>query len=371
MTEDFALIDFALTARAPAEVAEAIGQVRAARPATPAPEAPARRGILSRLLGRGGTARNASSGGPKLRIQPADTLAPPPLARIVLADMGFASNGGPVRLTGPLGAAGLTLIEFREGDGDTSGFCEALSKALKGDEIFYFRHSGSRHPGAHFAFHVYQDGRVTRRAVSVSKDGAIPEARWDGADSGMPHPLETDSLPAPGTANSEIMTPVRQSIILEALGLDPEYLFAEAQEPGLVTLELSEDAGGRPLSEVNAIVREQLHPASPELEDDEAQAELPLDQPAGDTETSHAPSEEPQEPNWEEEVTGLLVEAVEAALPADQQVAWLDQLTERLVGGDIDGALAEAHRMIRAGDRSEQDKVAAAIRLAELFGRGE
>ncbi|NDR54900.1 hypothetical protein [Aliiruegeria sabulilitoris] len=360
MTEDFALIDFALTARAPAEVAEAIGFLQAGGPAAPATAPPARRGILSRLLGRGDTAGKSASGGPKLRIQPAGTLDPPPLARIVLADKGFASNGGPVRLTGPLGAAGLTLIEFREGDGDVSAFCEALSDALEGDEIFYFRHSGSRHPGAHFAFHVYLDGRVTRRAMSSSKDGAIPEAQWEGTDSGMPHPLETDSLPAPGTANSEIMTPVRQAIILEALGLDPDYLFAQTQESGLVTLELSEDAGGRPLSEVNAVVNEQLNPAPPA-----AQAELELDLPEPKTAATE------QEPNWEEEVTGLLVEAVESALPAEEQVAWLDQLTERLVDGDIDGALAEAHRMIRAGDRSELDKAAAASRLAELFGRGE
>ena len=77
--------------------------------------------------------------------------------------------------------------------------------------------------------------------MSASIDGTAPEADWYGADSGMPHPLETDSLPAPGTPNSEIMTPVRQAIILDALGIDPETLFAPLEDPTAVVLELSDD----------------------------------------------------------------------------------------------------------------------------------
>ena len=74
--------------------------------------------------------------------------------------------------------------------------------------------------------------------------------------------------------------------------------------------------------------------------------------------------------SWEEEVTGLLVAAVESALPDEDQVDWLDKLTGQLVSGDIDGALTEAHRMIMAGRRDAADKDAAVARLAELFGRG-
>lgn len=357
MTEDFALIDFALSARSPAEIAEAIGHTNGAAPVQEAQttQRPAKRSFLARLLGRKGGPEGKVVAPAGVMIQPDGTLAPPPLARVTLADTGFATNNGEVRISGPLGVAGLSLIEFRENDEETSAFCERLSHVLTGDEIFYFRHSGSRHPGAHFAFHVYQDGRATRRAISASVQGTAPEAEWFGADSGMPHPLETDSLPAPGTPNSEIMTPVRQAAILEALGIDPETLFAPNDDPVSVSLELSTDAGGRPLSDARSVVQSLRHPAS--------QAELP---PTQETPLAETPEDGA---SWEEEVTGLLVAAVETALPAEQQVEWLDKLTGQLLAGDIDGALDEAQRMILAGGRDENEKAAAISRLSELFGR--
>lgn len=378
MTEDFALIDFALSARPPAEVAEAIGRVRAEQ----APEEPPRRGFLSRILSG---LRRGEAGGkrpPGLTLHPANTLADWPLTRVVLADGMPAAANTPFRISGPIGMAGLTLIEFREDDQESSPLCEALSAELPGDELFYFRHSGSRHPGAHFAFHVYRDGRATRRAASVSADGIMAEAAWKGLDSGMPHPLETDSLPAPGTPNSEVMTPVRQAIILEALGVDPEALFAAGEEPGMVVLELSTEPGGRPLWEAAAFVEDQLRgpgdpaPAKfapgdgpeeesfrPDLGDADRAARAPTQSAARHAEESDAPA------SWEEEVTALLVSAVETSLPADEQVAWLDQLTSQLLGGDVDGALEEARRMIGTGTRSPAEKQADIARLAQLFGR--
>lgn len=361
MTEDFALIDFALVARPPAELAEAIGRVRAASSGgDDGSDVPRWRGLMDRLRGRSVPVGRSRYGHGALRLQPPGSLPEPPLSRAILADLSGCGAASPVRLSGPLGVAGLTLIEFREADTATSPFCEALSAVLGGDEIFYFRHSGSLHPGAHFAFHVYQDGRATRRADSVSMDGTAPEADWRATDSGMTHPLETDAMSPPGTPRSEIMTPVRQAIIIEALGVDPETLFEQGEGPEAVVLELSDDPAGRPLSEIRAAIADQKRagaprPATPpgepfEMPDEAARAVVD-----GST--------------WEEEVTGLLVAAVEAALPVEEQVAWLDGLTAQLTGGDIDGALEEARRMIGAGARSAAEKRAAAARLAELFGR--
>ncbi len=368
MTEDFALIDFALSARSPAEIAEALGRVRAsqARPREDQPPTPeANGGFLSRLLRRGGPKRKKASPVAPLLIQPTGTLGPPPLTRLLLADMGYGASDSPVRLTAPLGVAGLTLIEFRDGDTGVSSLCEGLSEQLRGDEVFYFRHSGSRHPGAHFAFHVYQDGRLTRRAESSCAEGTAPEAPWDGIDSGMPHPLEADSLPAPGTPNSEIMTPVRQAIILESLGIDPDTIFDGGGESSaaLVILELSSAAGGLPLSDARAEVERARQKT--------AQAPVPINAP----ETPHGVPindtlAQPEAPStWEEEVTALLVSAVESALPPDEQVAWLDGLTGMLVSGDIDAALQEAGAMILAGNRSAAEKEAALHRLGHLFGQ--
>ncbi|MFD0981380.1 hypothetical protein [Tropicimonas aquimaris] len=374
MTEDFALIDFAVSARSPAEIAAALGHIRAGETGDRAAAAGSRVGFLSKLLGRrrGQTSRpERKPRGKPLMIQPDGTLGPGPLTRLMLTDMGFGSARSPVRLTAPIGAGGLTLIEFREADGEISPMCLALSDAMRGDEVFYFRYSGGRHPGAHFAFHVYQDGRTTRQAVSRSDDGTAPEADWIGTDSGMPHPLETDSLPPPGTPASEVMTPVRQAAILEALGIDPESLFDEP-EAGALTLELSDAPGGLPLSSAEAVLaakRKALMTGGPVHAPEPPEAAPPRPAPPP-PQPEPAQARPNQAPTWEEEVTQLLVEAVEAALPPEQQIGWLNALTARLVAGDVDAALEEARQMIAAGNRPLSVKHSAAARLAELFGRG-
>ena len=414
MTEDFALVDFALTARSPVEVAEAIGRLRT-------PSAGAGSGaaggwfghaLVSRILSRFPQTGTRPAAAPDLTLQPEGTLPPPPLVREILTEPGSSGSRGPVRLSGPLGVAGLTLIEFRESDGDTSAFCEALSAELRGDEVFFFRHSGSRHPGAHYAFHVYQDGRAIRRAVSASRDGTMPEAEWTGIDDGILHPLETDSLAPPGAPKSEIMTPVRQAAILESLGIDPEMLFDPLGHPAETVLELSTDSGGLPLSALRTSGEKGLPTfrrsglgaaavAAPEIDIDDDIASPPPEpaptpesdatpRPKPDTAVSasrssglwpwdeNQPAESRAEPpaapadpapTWEEEVTNILLVAAESALPPQEQVAWLDRLTARLEKGEIDSALAEASEMILAGDRDDAEKAAAASRLAALFGR--
>lgn len=475
MTEDFALIDFAFSARSPQAIAEAIGRARAlqARSGSPGGPVPAGGGFLSRMFRRGAPGARP---GLDLLIQPEGTLDPDPLTRVHLTDGEAGQPTAPVRLTAPVGLGGLTLVEFLEGDSGRSVFCEALSAQLPGDEIFYFRHSGSLHPGAHFAFHIYKDGQVTRRAESVSAAGTAPESDWAGIDTGMPHPLETDCLAPPGLPASEIMTPVRQASILEALGLDPGSLFqpmpGDGDEP--IVLELSVDPGGAPLSEASAIVGHlkkrrsgpmlravptgpaarpgtasgpvaptrtpgasaadgkpgpssgaplhatpeqtgvpgaaneplqgdrgtapsQVRPPTPSPQPaaspadakgtdapprppapSEPAAEPPAARPAGSRparrpgarDLSLPPWEDQKPaPSWEEEVTALLLDAVESALPPEEQAAWLEMLTGYLTSGDLDTALSETLAVIAAGNRPEAERDAAAKRLSALFGR--
>ncbi|MFV0333408.1 MAG: hypothetical protein ACK5JR_04980 [Tropicimonas sp.] len=393
MTEDFALIDFALSARTPAELAEAIGRLCNVVP--PAGNATkfsfGRKELISRLFGRK-SARQPQGPTSGLRLHPHGTLIDMPLMRVDLAEAAGTGLASPVRLSGPLGEAGLTLIELCDDDGETSAFFEKLSGILPGDEIFYFRHSGSRHPGAHYAFHIYRDGRVTRRAVSSSFEGTAPEAPWFGLDTGMPHPLETDSLPKPGTPSYDIMTPMRQGSILEALGMDPETIFVPSEDPMVAVLELCDEPGGRPVSDARAVVQELRRRAilleeaeeeevdagagpdidpGPGLGPENAEDIAPPPAPEPDPAPPQRPPWEEQvaAPSWEEEVTALLVGLVEAALPPEEQVEWLDRLTAQLIGGDIDGALEEAGRMIAAGNRSEAEKEAVITRLARFFGR--
>ncbi len=380
MTEDFALIDFALSARSPDELAKAIGEVRlAALPGSVGEAAPNRgKGLLSRLFGRIGKGA-APVSATELLLHPPGTLPDTPLMRIDLAETAGTGLRSPVRLIGPLGTAGLTLIELRDDDGETSAFCERLSGILRGDEIYYFRHSGSRHPGAHFAFHIYRDGRATRRSVSSSFDGTAPEAQWFGLDIGMPHPLEAESLPVPGAPNFEIMTPVRQASIIEALGIDPETIFIPSEDPEVVVLELASEPGGRPLAEVLLAMEEQRglpvgEPVEPLAPPEAVWREAPASAAQGFAEAppafARAPwDEQKPAPSWEEEVTRLLIGVVEAALPAEEQVEWLNDLTARLLEGDVDGALGEAQRMIDAGSLSPVEKKAVSARLARFFGR--
>ncbi|WP_116131982.1 hypothetical protein [Tropicimonas sp. IMCC34043] len=410
MSDDFVLIDFAVAARPPIHIVSAIGRLRLAEARAARDRARAKAagaGFLSRLFRSGGT---GTPGLAELMIQPDGTLPPAPLSRPTMAPPADdAGGGGALRLTAPVGSAGMTLIEFLSGDGETSGFCERLSQQLGGDEIFYFRHSGNSHPGAFFAFHVYRNGRATRRAASISAAGTAPEADWIGIDAGMPHPVEVDSLPPPGIPDFEVMTPMRQGSILEALGIDPEALF-EPPSGDMMVLELSTDPGGAPLSEAEMILSHRLRRPRPPLralQGGAVKPEAPQDvtpEPPGVTApppeasdlAAPAPAAPPPAPSaatanrrtpdqrdlsrppweqqtpapsWEEEVTSILVAAVEAALPPEEQVAWLDMLTAHLEAGRLDEALEEATAVISAGHRSDIVRASAARRLAELFGR--
>lgn len=451
MGEDFALIDFAFSARPPEEIVAAIGRIEAAE-ARAARErgraAAAGGGFLSRLFRASGPRQGAAAVPAGLLIQPDGSLPPAPLARTRPEPVPDDPAGlGPTRLTAPLGEARLTLVEFLAGDGETVQFCEALSREFRGDEIFCFRHSGALHPGAHYAFHVYQDGRATRRAASVSARGTAPEAAWTGIDAGMPHPVEVDSLPPPGIPDFEIMTPMRQGSILAALGLDPDRLFAPPG-PEMAVLELTRDPGGAALAEAPVILAHRQRrqrptlravaggmaptptPAPAQATDDpsgppdalptgtepqpaaaaaaaagmsaaaapgpvpdrvrtaptpppvpEAPAALPADisadAPVAGRAGGGSPFDSVRPPwerpgaalSWEEEVTTILVRAVESALAPDEQVAWLDMLTRHLELGELDTALGKALEMIAAGRRPEAARAAAAKRLSELFGR--
>jgi len=100
----------------------------------------------------------------------------------------------------------------------------------------------------------------------------------------------------------------------------------------------------------------QIHPAAEP--DDTSQ-----DDGAGESEQV-AP---PQPMSWEAEVMALLVDAVEHALPTDQQVPWLDALTARLNEGLIVEALADAQFLILHSNRPEVERLRLSHRLATLF----
>ena len=343
MLEDIALIDFALLPERPERVVQALGQVHALRARAAAPGGAPRPGLLARLRG----ARRRAAAAPALTLHPADALPPPPLAR---PDMGaFARTEEALRISHPLGTAQLTLVEFREIDAETSPFCEALSAELPGVEVFRFRLSGGRHPGAETAFHVYLDGRAVRRAASISAEGIAPEAPWRAVDAGLPHAVEAESLPSARARAWEIMTPARQAAILGALGLDADALFEP--DPSLRTRALLPAPGGAPLREAAGIFADAGRPESTARQDT-------------------APAEVGDATSWEAEVTALLVAAVTHALPESERVGWLTHLTARLEAGDVDRALAEARDLLARGDRPAQERDADISRLDALFGRG-
>lgn len=385
MTEDFALIDFALAACSPGELAEAIGRAQIARTRAEANRrkpAAAGKGFLSRLFGRDPAGKAGSMPGAFLLVQPTGSIDGL-IVRHYLADRQEAGPESPVRLSAPIGESGMSLIEYRDTDTQPSVFLKDLSRELPGIEVFGFRHSGSRHPGAHYGFHVYLDGHMTRQVVSSCLEGTAPEADWQGIDSGMPHPAETDSLPAPGTPKSEIVTPIRLASILETLGVSPETLFDDPA-PDRTVLELTFDPGGLPLEDAAGIAAHR-RPGPPVLTavsgGAEGAASLPgaapvapsVPPPPTPPSNSAAPplpwDAQTPSPSWEEEVTKLLLEAVEAALPEDEQILWLESLTRKLESGDVQNALTEAREMIDRGNRPEEIRRSAATRLAELFGR--
>ncbi|MEO1306501.1 MAG: hypothetical protein AAFV38_00845, partial [Pseudomonadota bacterium] len=71
--------------------------------------------------------------------------------------------------------------------------------------------------------------------------------------------------------------------------------------------------------------------------------------------------------DWEDEVTRLLLEAVEAGLPPAEQVPWLDHLTRQLEAGQVTDAIANATDLIRKGNRSGPAKEHAISRLTALY----
>lgn len=331
MTEDFAILDFALL-RAPADqVAKALEQIPAV--ATEASSAAGKPGLIKRLFGKQPKEKAPSAPVPKrLKVQPADSLGPAPLARMVLTDMGYGAEDDPVRLRGPVGAADLTLIELRDrtAPGDSVQL-RHLSQVFAGTEVFGFRISGKRHPGSDCAFVTYMDGKPTRVLASSLPGSAQESADWTHTDKGLPQPIEAEALPG---RKDPRLTHDGVSALVTALGVEPHTLFAPAS-PYPMVIVLSGAEGGMPVAEALAA------PPAPEAT-----------QASGE---------------WEQEVTQILVHAVEDALPPEEQIVWLDGLTARLNGGDIPGALEAARDLIARGAGPESERRASAERLAALF----
>ncbi len=388
MTNDFTLVDFALMGVRPAKVAHALGDLAQGTEPSGKAQPKGRPGVWARAS-RLFAPRAAASGAARvLRVQPPGHLPPPPLARFMPDDLGYGAGETPFRITAPIGAADLTLIEFREGDGDVSVIAQSLARAFPGERVYYFRLSGTQHPGSDTAFHIYLDGRATRRAASISANGTNPEADWRVVDSGMPDTLEADSLPPIGARAWDVMTPERQGRILEAMGVEPDALFTPDLER--TSVELSTAPGGLELHEVWQIfsaptpttTREQpVEPDRPAAEAAPVPASVSQhadrDTDAVETEAAGAlsrPSAEgpdtdiPQDLNWDTEVTSILVTAVAHALPEDEQIPWLTHLTSQLEAGDVKTALSEARTLIEMGDRPAEERARDAQRLSELFG---
>ena len=70
---------------------------------------------------------------------------------------------------------------------------------------------------------------------------------------------------------------------------------------------------------------------------------------------------------WEQEITAILLVAVETCLPADEQVAWLNSFTKRLESGNTDDALTDAEALILSAERPHAEKAAAAARIRALY----
>lgn len=336
MSDDFAVLDFALVNAAPRAVALAAAAAPLPPAGRPAAPAPAGGGLLGRLFGRASSpAAPLPRPGPALLAQPPGTLPGGVLVREVFEDLGFGGQDRELRLSAPVGLAGLTLVELRERvDGGPSPRLKALSAALPGAEILAFRLTGGRHPGAEHAFCVYRDGVVQRRIAKISRFGTGEDADWSETASGTPHGIEGDDPPRG-------MTPARQAALLERLGIDADHLL-ENRDGFSEVIELSTRPGGTPPRELHKEVPAPV--AAPT-------ADPPLDAAA-----------------WEEEVTQLLLAAVSDALPESEQVAWLDELTADLDAGELRAALARARDLLARGSRPAATREDAAARLATLFG---
>lgn len=373
MDDDFARLDFILT---PCPV-DHLATVLATLDSTQAAQgAPAKRGLLSRLTGRGA---NAAPSAPPYLVQSDAMQTDRSLRHIEMSDK--ALDSAPLRLSGPYGPQNLALIEYVEAsplpaDG-TAPFATALSRAL-GDaaELYYFQTSGARHPGIDLAFHVYAAGQAIRRCATQCLDIEVESPNWQAVNTGIPHPLETGTLLDSNPSPEDVMTGERQAAILAALGLEPEMLFDPAEPEPAYRLWLARLPTGQRVEEAvtemaKLASQEQQATDEPAPESGLAEQSPPDPDPASlPSEPPDAPSQnEPEPDKWETDVTAILIEAVEAALPEDQQVAWLDGLTAQLIAGEIDAALIRAHQLIDAGDRPPEARAAASARLAALFGR--
>lgn len=350
MDEDFALLDFALVNAAPETVVAAF--VEAHEAVKNGTETAPKKGLMGRLFG--------ARGGAPLTLHAPNSLPAAPLTRADISPP--PEEPLPVRLSYPVGDDGMTLIEFVEPEIGSSRVIRRLSKHLPSTDVFYFRYSGTRHPGADFSFHVYADGTPVRRVGSLSLKGDGPDAKWSVTDSGIPHTTEAGSLPHSNSPPHDIMTPERQGSILDALGVDPGNLFDQANTLS-TTVVLSSATGGRPVSELQtapqdfSVQTDDTPPAAPE-----PPAPTAPEPPSAPTEDDPMPA-----PDWETEVTGILLDAVDAGLPEAVQVAWLDGLTRKLESGDVGPALQDAMDLIAAGDRPEDQKTAASARLQALY----
>ncbi len=327
MAEDFAVLDFALVAMAPREVACALARAEAA----PARAGARSGGLLGRLIGRGKAA--ASGSAMPLLVQPRGTLPRGVLAREMLDDMGFGGTDHEARLSAPVGREGLTLVELRERtDGAPSPRLAALSRALGEVDVLAFRLSGGRHPAGEFAFVVFRNGAVTRSLrIRRSSEGAD----WQAETTGSPHPLEAEAPPET-TRPGALIPPSRQAALLERMGIDADQLLVDRSAHARV-LELSTRPGGTPPDALP-----EPHPAAAET-------------PAEDT-------------AWEDEVTQLLVSAVTDALAEEDQVPWLDAMTADLEAGRTEAAFDRARALLARGTRPQAIRAADTTRLARLFG---
>ncbi|MEM9249074.1 MAG: hypothetical protein AAGB05_10290 [Pseudomonadota bacterium] len=379
MTDDFYLVDFALLRAPLPEVATALGTIAAASGA-PAPSGPGTDGSAAAhsWLGRVSRLWPAQKGPPPgtrpLLIQDKGHLPPAPLARFMPDDLGFGAGETPFRVTAPIGEAGLTLLEFREGDSGRSSIAAALSAQFPGTDVFYFRLSGLHHPGAETAFQIYQNGNATRRSASHSAEGINPEADWRVTDSGIPHTLEADSLPPTRARAWEVMTPERQGRILSAMGIQPDALFAP--DPDARVIELSTAQGGRGLDQIAQVLSDRARsaaktdapgpPSAAAVSPQAAAGHVPASSPAPRSGSGAGSGE--MDADWDAEVTGILVTAVAHALPEAEHIPWLTHLTAQLEAGNVDAALAEAKALIEMGDRPPEERQRDAERLMVLFG---
>ncbi|MDF1873224.1 MAG: hypothetical protein P1U55_11300, partial [Vannielia sp.] len=250
--------------------------------------------------------------------------------------------------------------EFREReDGGASPRLLQLSEALPGVEILGFRLSGARHPGAEFGFSVYRNGKAVRRLGTRSVQGLSDDADWQVTDSGVPHRSEARLRPGPAFADR--LTPAMQAQLLEALGVDPDA-FLEDRSAYTEVIELST----RPVAPEAPAPTPGTTPAAPTPEEKAETHPAPAADQKAEPEPKQ-PAGLPTGAAWEEEVTSLLIDAVNDALPTEAQVSWLDALTTQLNAGDIDAALASAAALITNGDRPEATKQAAISRLTALF----